>query len=126
MTDASQNGRRPDVADLLELRAGEAMGLNQRYLNPQLGRVVKTLGFDRDWAHGRGSLLIDRGGNEYLDLLSGYGVFALGRSHPYVKEQLARVLAADPPALPQLGVSQGPKPHTPKKSVAMPNKPIIR
>src|SRR5436309_9773920 len=77
------------------------MALNQRYLNPKLGRVIKTLGFDRDWAHGRGSLLIDRGGNEYLDLLSGYGVFALGRSHPYVKEQLARVLAADPPALPQ-------------------------
>src|SRR5947209_16620181 len=81
------------------------MGLNQRYLNPQLGRVVKTLGFDRDWTHGRGSLLIDREGHEYLDLLSGYGVFALGRSHPYVKEQLGRVLAADPPSLPQLGVT---------------------
>src|SRR5947209_934540 len=105
VTDASQNGRRPDVADLLESRAGEAMELNQRYLNPQLGRVIKTLGFDRDWAHGRGSLLIDREGNEYLDLLSGYGVFALGRSHPYVKEQLGRVLAADPPSLPQLGVT---------------------
>jgi ornithine--oxo-acid transaminase len=93
----------PGIADLLESRAGEAMELNQRYLNPQLGRVVKTLGFDRDWARGRGSLLIDRDGNEYLDLLSGYGVFALGRSHPYVKEQLARVLAADTPTLPQLG-----------------------
>jgi ornithine--oxo-acid transaminase len=106
VSSASENGRaRPDIADLLELRAGEAMELNQRYLNPQLGRVVQTLGFDRDWAHGRGSLLIDRDGNEYLDLLSGYGVFALGRSHPYVKEQLARVLAADLPSLPQLGVT---------------------
>jgi ornithine--oxo-acid transaminase len=62
-------------------------------------------GFDREWTHGRGSVLIDREGNEYLDLLSGYGVFALGRSHPYVKEQLGRVLAADPPSLPQLGVT---------------------
>jgi ornithine--oxo-acid transaminase len=106
VTNASGNGRgRPDVADLLESRAGEAMALHQRYLNPQLGRVVKTLGFDREWAHGRGSLLIDRDGQEYLDLLSGYGVFALGRSHPYVKQQLARVLAADPPSLPQLGVT---------------------
>jgi ornithine--oxo-acid transaminase len=106
VSSASDNGRaRPDVAELLELRAGEAMALNQRYLNPQLGRVVQTLGFDRDWVHGRGSLLIDRDGNEYLDLLAGYGVFALGRSHPYVKEQLARVLAADPPSLPQLGVT---------------------
>jgi len=81
------------------------MALNQRYLNPQLGRVIQDAWLRRDWAHGRGSVLIDREGNEYLDLLSGYGVFALGRSHPYVKEQLGRVLAADPPSLPQLGVT---------------------
>jgi ornithine--oxo-acid transaminase len=81
------------------------MALNQRHLNPKLGRVVKTLGFDRDWAKGRGPYLIDRGGKEYLDLLSGYGVFSLGRNHPYVKTQLEQVLAADTPTLPQLGVS---------------------
>jgi ornithine--oxo-acid transaminase len=93
------------VADLLELRAGEAMALNQRYLNRQLGRVVRTLGFDREWAQGRGPYLIDRDGTEYLDLLSGYGVFALGRNHPYIKRQLQGALAADLPSMPQLGVS---------------------
>ena len=81
------------------------MALNQRHLNPQLGRVIRTLGFDRDWVEGRGSYLIDRAGDEYLDLLSGYGVFALGRNHPYVRSQLERVLAANTPSLPQLGVS---------------------
>jgi ornithine--oxo-acid transaminase len=96
---------RPDVADLLELRGGEAMALNQRFLNPQLGRVVQTLGFDRDWVAGRGSHLIDRHGERYLDLLSGYGVFALGRNHPEVKRQLMRVLELDLPNLPQLGVT---------------------
>ena len=105
MRGASKNGRGPDVAELLEQRADEAMALNQRHLNPQLGRVLRTLGFHREWTHGRGSHLIDREGNEYLDLLSGYGVFSLGRSHPYVKDQLERVLAADTPNLPQLGVS---------------------
>jgi ornithine--oxo-acid transaminase len=102
------NGSRPslpDVADLLELRAGEAMELNQRYLNPQLGRVIRTLGFDRDWVAGRGSHLIDRRGDEYLDLLAGYGVFSLGRNHPEVKRQLQGVLELDLPTLPQLGVS---------------------
>jgi ornithine--oxo-acid transaminase len=94
-----------DLADLLERRAGEAMTLNQRHLNPQLGRVLRTLGFDRDWAAGRGSYLIDRQGHEYLDLLSGHGMFALGRSHPYVKAQLQAVIAADTASLPQLGVS---------------------
>jgi ornithine--oxo-acid transaminase len=94
-----------DVAELLELRRGEAMALNQRYLNPQLGRVVQTLGFDRDWVQGRGAHLIDREGAEYLDLLSGYGVFSLGRNHPYVKRQLQGVLDADTPSMPQLGIS---------------------
>jgi ornithine--oxo-acid transaminase len=90
---------------LLELRGAEAMALNQRHLNPKLGRVVQTLGFDHEWIEGRGAYLIDKSGAEYLDLLSGYGVFSLGRNHPYVKDQLQRVLAADTPSLPQLGVS---------------------
>jgi ornithine--oxo-acid transaminase len=93
------------IAELLQQRSGEAMALNQRYLNRQLGRVLRTLGFDREWAEGRGPYLIDRQGDEYLDLLSGYGVFALGRNHPYVKDQLQGVLMADSPNLPQLGVS---------------------
>jgi ornithine--oxo-acid transaminase len=101
----ADNGQPPDVADLFELRASEAMALNQRYLNPQLGRVVRTLGFDRDWVSGHGAHLIDREGHEYLDLLSGYGVFALGRNHPEVRRQLQRVLEADLPSMPQLGVS---------------------
>jgi ornithine--oxo-acid transaminase len=81
------------------------MALNQRHLNPKLGRVVRTLGFDREWVEGRGPYLIDSAGEAYLDLLSGYGVFALWRNHPYVKDQLQRVLAADTPSLPQLGVA---------------------
>jgi ornithine--oxo-acid transaminase len=101
----SNNSHPPDVADLLGLRSADAMALNQRHLNPQLGRILRTLGFDREWAEGRGAYLIDRQGREYLDFLSGYGVFSLGRGHPYVKEQLTRVLAADTPNLPQLGVS---------------------
>lgn len=81
------------------------MALNQRHLNPKLGRVVQTLGFDRDWSHGRGAYLVDRSGAEYLDLLSGYGVFSLGRNHPHVKAQLQVVLDADTPGWPQLGVT---------------------
>ncbi len=101
----SENSFDDQITDLLESRAGEAMALNQRHLNPKLGRVVHTLGFDREWVQGRGAYLIDRAGDAYLDLLSGYGVFSLGRNHPHVKDQLQRVLEADTPSLPQLGVS---------------------
>jgi ornithine--oxo-acid transaminase len=94
-----------DVAALISLRASDGMELNQRYLNRQLGRVLQTLGFDRHWVRGTGPYLIDDEGNEYLDLYAGYGVFALGRNHPYVKAQLQALLASDPPSLPQLGIS---------------------
>ena len=96
---------RPDLAQVMEDRAGEAMELNQRYLNRQLGRVVRTLGFDREWVHGRGPYLIDVEGEEYLDLYGGYGVFSLGRNHPFVREQLIGVMMADPANLPQIGVT---------------------
>ncbi len=100
-----ENSNHHEPEELVELGSAEAMALNQRHLNPQLGRVVQTLGFDRDWAVGRGPYLVDRDGTEYLDLLSGYGVFSLGRNHPHVKAQLEQVLEADTPSLPQLGVS---------------------
>jgi ornithine--oxo-acid transaminase len=100
-----ENPDEQEIAALLELRGGEAMALNQRHHNPKLGRVVKTLGFHREWVEGRGAYLIDSSGEAYLDFLSGYGVFSLGRNHPYIKDQLQRVLAADMPSLPQLGVS---------------------
>src|ERR1700761_4405186 len=95
----------PDLGELISARSGDAMALNQRYLNRQLGRVVRTLGFDREWVHGRGAHLVDKEGDDYLDLLAGYGVFSVGRNHPEVKRQLQAVLAADPPNLPQLGVT---------------------
>jgi ornithine--oxo-acid transaminase len=101
----SENGSWPDLGELLAARRPETMELNQRHLNPQLGRVVHTLGFDREWVAGRGAHLIDATGAEYLDLLAGYGVFALGRGHPYVKAALRRVLELDTPNLPQLGVT---------------------
>src|ERR1700684_4063037 len=84
MSGVNERWDRPDLAELIELRAGDAMELNQRYLNRQLGRVVRTLGFDREWVHGRGAYLIDSTGQEYLDLYAGYGVFSLGRHHPFV------------------------------------------
>src|ERR671931_1696315 len=95
----------PAVQEILADRAGEAMALNDRHLNPQLGRIVRTLGFDRTWVAGEGAHLIDDRGDRYLDLLCGYGVFAIGRNHPEVIAALEDVMAARTPNLPQLGVS---------------------
>ena len=94
----------PSVTETLA-RSADAMALNDRYLNPQLGRIVRTLGFDREWVRGEGAHLIDAQGNRYLDLLCGYGTFAVGRNHPDVIAELHALLDSHSANLPQLGVS---------------------
>jgi ornithine--oxo-acid transaminase len=95
----------PSVQEILEARIGEEMALNDRYLNPQMGRIVRTLGFDKVWSGGEGAHLIDAEGERYLDLFGGYGVFAVGRNHPDVIAAIEQVLAARTGNLPQLGVT---------------------
>ena len=95
----------PEVGQLLAQRTGEEMALNDRYLNPQMGRILRTLGFDKTWVSGDRAYLIDARGERYLDLISGYGVFALGRNHPEVVSAIHELLAANTGNLPQLGVT---------------------
>jgi ornithine--oxo-acid transaminase len=95
----------PSVREILAQRAGEEMALNDRFLNPQVGRIVRTLGFDRTWVGGEGAHLIDAKGERYLDLFGGYGVFAVGRNHPAVVDALQAVMEARTGNLPQLGVT---------------------
>jgi ornithine--oxo-acid transaminase len=95
----------PTVREILTNRVGEEMALNNRYLNPQLGRILRAVGFDRIWTGGEGAHLIDSEGHRYLDLFGGHGVFALGRNHPEVVAALEDVLAARTGNLPQLGVT---------------------
>jgi ornithine--oxo-acid transaminase len=95
----------PSVQQILESRSGEEMSLNDRYLNPQMGRIVRTLGFDKVWTGGEGAHLIDADGERYLDLFGGYGVFAVGRNHPDVIAAIEQLLAARTGNLPQLGVT---------------------
>jgi ornithine--oxo-acid transaminase len=95
----------PRVRDILGERTGEELALNDRYLNPQMGRILRTLGFQKVWAHGEGAHLIDADGERYLDLFGGYGVFAIGRNHPEAIAAVEEVMAAHTGNLPQLGVT---------------------
>src|ERR1019366_4309361 len=95
----------PSVAEILEHRLGEEMELNDRHLNPQMGRILRTLGFDKVWKGGEGAHLIDADGERYLDLFGGYGVFAIGRNHPEAIAAVEEVMAARTGNMPQLGVT---------------------
>lgn len=96
---------RDDLERLLTDRDAERYSLHARYLNEQMVRVLKTIGFDRGYQRGQGQYLYDKDGERYLDLLSGFGVFALGRNHPTVRDSLKAVLDSDLPNLVQLDVS---------------------
>src|SRR3984885_11412150 len=95
----------PGIGELLQSRAGEEMTLNDRYLNPQMGRILRTLGFDKTWRGGEGAHLIDDDGERYLDMFGGYGVFAIGRNHPDAIAAIEEVMEARTGNLPQLGVT---------------------
>ncbi|HUA74227.1 MAG TPA: aspartate aminotransferase family protein [Solirubrobacteraceae bacterium] len=95
----------PPIGELLRTRAGEEMALNDAYLNPQMSRILRTLGFDKSWRGGEGAHLIDDRGERYLDLFGGYGVFAIGRNHPEAIAALREAMEAQTGNLPQLGVT---------------------
>jgi ornithine--oxo-acid transaminase len=94
-----------DIGKELAERAGESFSLHEKYLNRQMVRVLKTIGFDRHYTRAEGPYLFDKTGARYLDLLAGFGVFALGRNHPTVKKAMIDILNADLPNLVQMDVS---------------------
>jgi len=94
-----------DVATLFAESESQRYALHARYLNEQLVRVLKTVGFDVGFCRGEGQYLYDRQGTRYLDLMSGWGVFGLGRNHPAIREALKSVLDADLPNLVHMDAS---------------------
>ena len=66
---------------------------------------MQTIGYDVGFTSGRGQYLFDRKGARYLDLLAGWGVFALGRNHPGVRTALTGIINSDLPNLVQMDVS---------------------
>ncbi|MFE9427345.1 aspartate aminotransferase family protein [Kitasatospora sp. NPDC006697] len=88
-----------DLAALLAERGGERYELHARYLNPQLPRMLHTIGFDKTYDRAAGPYFYDAEGNEYLDMLAGFGIFALGRHHPVVRDAIQQVMDLDLPDL---------------------------
>ncbi|KJV07415.1 aspartate aminotransferase family protein [Methylocucumis oryzae] len=93
------------IAELFAQHSTDKFDLHEQYLNNQMVRVLKTIGYDRHYQSARGQYLYDQNGVEYLDLLSGFGVFAIGRNHPTVVAALTETLNLELPNLVQLDVS---------------------
>ncbi|HRK01495.1 MAG TPA: aspartate aminotransferase family protein [Oligoflexia bacterium] len=88
-----------DIAKLVQDNRSRGLDLQATYINPAFAKVLKTIGFDRTWTRGQGAYLWDDKEDRYLDLLSGYGVFGVGRNHPTVRDALKTAMDADLPSL---------------------------
>ncbi|CAM5554340.1 Acetylornithine/succinyldiaminopimelate aminotransferase [Streptomyces aurantiogriseus] len=83
-----------DLGALLAERGAERYELHTKYLNHQLPRMLHTIGFDKVYERAEGAHFWDADGNDYLDMLAGFGVMGLGRHHPVVRKALHDVLDA--------------------------------
>ncbi|PPS73264.1 MULTISPECIES: aspartate aminotransferase family protein [Streptomyces] len=83
-----------DLGRLLADRGAERYELHTRYLNHQLPRMLHTIGFDKVYERAEGAYFYDADGDDYLDMLAGFGVMGLGRHHPVIRKALHDVLDA--------------------------------
>jgi ornithine--oxo-acid transaminase len=92
-----------DLQALLARHAGDALASIDRYVNPSFAKVLRVLGYDVNYVRGQGAYLWDDKGQRYIDCLGGFGVFAVGRNHPVIRQALKDAMDLDLPNLPKFG-----------------------
>src|SRR5580692_10098395 len=86
-----------DLPALLAAHRDDGYELYGRYLNPQQPKVLHAIGFDKVYERAEGAYLYDAQGQQYVDFLAGFGVFAVGRNHPVIRQALHDALDAQLP-----------------------------
>jgi len=94
-----------DLKEIVAARLGENYQLHERHLNRTLVAAQRVIGFDKVYARAAGAYLYDMDDTSYLDFLSGYSVFNIGRNHPAVKKAIRDVLELDLPNMVQMDCS---------------------
>ncbi len=94
-----------DLREIVATRLGENYDLHERHLNRTLVAAQRVIGFDKVYARAEGAYLYDMDDRDYLDFLSGYSVFNIGRNHPVVQKAIEDVLALDLPNMVQMDCS---------------------
>src|SRR5256885_16198700 len=94
-----------DLKEIVAARLGENYQLHERHVNRTLVQAQRVIGFDKVYARAEGAYLYDMDNQPYLDFLSGYSVFNIGRNHPVVKKAIRDVLDLDLPNMGQMDCS---------------------
>ena len=74
----------------------ETIAKYEKYINPAQAKLFRFMGLDSVEAKAEGWIITDSEGQEFIDCLGGYGMFALGHRHPKVVEAVERELHAMP------------------------------
>ncbi|HXX41628.1 MAG TPA: aspartate aminotransferase family protein [Chthoniobacterales bacterium] len=93
------------MKEIIAARLGENYQLHERHINRTLVAAQRVIGFDKVYARAEGAYLYDMDNQPYLDFLSGYSVFNIGRNHPVVKQAIRDVLDLDLPNMVQMDCS---------------------
>ena len=94
-----------DLKEIVSARLGENYELHHRHLNRTLVAAQRVIGFDKVYARAEGAYLYDMDNAAYLDFLSGYSVFNIGRNHPVVQKAIRDVLEMELPNMVQMDCS---------------------
>src|SRR5437868_3069610 len=94
-----------DLKEIIAARLGENYELHHRHINRTLVSDQRVIGLDKVSHRAEGAYHYDMDGSVYLDFLSGYSVFNIGRNHPVVKKAIRGVLDLDLPNMVQMDCS---------------------
>jgi acetylornithine/succinyldiaminopimelate/putrescine aminotransferase len=95
-----------DLEALLKQHEGQEWQLLEQHINPALAKVLKIIGYNIRYTHGRGAYLYDEQGQRYIDCLGGYAVFSCGRNHPVIRQALKQAMDLDLPNLIKMGTAR--------------------
>jgi len=91
-----------DILGLIKEAEGRNYELHEAHVNPRFAKTLRTIGFDRCYTRAEGAYLWDNEGRRHIDMLSGYGMFNMGRNHPTIRQALTDFLGSEYPSLVQM------------------------
>ncbi len=86
-----------NLKQLLSEKRSQSSDLYSQYVNPKFAKAMQIIGFNRNYVKGEGNYLWDEKGEKYLDFVSGFGMFNMGRNHPVIKDTIKQYMELNDP-----------------------------
>lgn len=74
----------------------ETIAKYEKYINPAQAKLFRFMGLGSVESKAEGWMITDSEGNQFIDCLGGYGMFAVGHKNPYVVQAVEKELHSMP------------------------------